>query len=309
MLLFKIIRAIPNSKPLFNRNEKDNDMNYYHVDVFSAKAMRGNGLTVVFPSQEYDDDCLLSIAREFKQFETVFVFERNADGSFPVRIFTVEEELNFAGHPIVGLGAVLHSVYYTATDSVEIKIDLRGREITVSSKLINGVYNVTMNQGTPQFLGQVDQEHCDGIARSLNLSVSDLDGNFPVEVVSTGLPYLLVPLKSGLDRAKISMNSFEDFLGGFGAKFVYVFDTRTLECRTWDNLGAVEDVATGSAAGPLCAYMVKHGLAEKNKIVEIHQGRFVQRPSVIQAWVSANAKVEVFISGDVAFFASGNLSI
>ncbi len=282
-------------------------MKYFHVDVFSSKAMKGNGLTVVFPDKQCRNDQLLSIAAEFRQFETVFVFGRNTDGSFPARIFTVEEELNFAGHPIVGLGAVLHSLYFASKESAEILIDLQGRGITVASKHMNGGYNVTMNQGAPQFLGQVEQSRYGEIARSLNLSERDLDAAYPIEVVSTGLPYLLVPLKSGLDRAKISICNFENFLGGFGAKFVYVFETQILECRTWDNFGAVEDAATGSAAGPLCAYLVEHGFAERNKAIEIHQGSFVQRPSVIQAWVSN--RDEVFISGDVAFFASGELSI
>ncbi len=282
-------------------------MKYYHVDVFSEKPMKGNGLTVVFPDKLYGGDQLLRIAVEFRQFETVFAFERNVDGSFPVRIFTVTEELGFAGHPIVGVGAVLHSLYFTSKDSAEIPIDLQGRRITVSSKRINGRYNVTMNQGVPQFLGQVERSRCGELARSLSLAESDLDETLPVEVVSTGLPYLLVPLKSGLDQAKISIRNFEDFLSGFGAKFVYVFDTQTLDCRTWDNYGAVEDVATGSAAGPLCAYLVEHGLAQRNKAIKIHQGRFVQRPSVIESWVSG--RDEVFISGDVAFFASGELII
>jgi phenazine biosynthesis protein PhzF family len=285
-------------------------MIYFHVDVFSSEAMKGNGLTVVFADQKYDYDQLLNIAREFKQFETVFVFSQSADGSFPVRIFTMDEELNFAGHPIVGLGAVLHSIYFSSMEAIEIKVDLQGRKLTISSKFKNGVYNVTMNQGTPQFLEQVNKKHYNRIAKSVNLCENDIDMKSPIEVVSTGLPYLLVPLTSGLDHAKIAMNRFEDFLSEFGAKFVYVYDTQSLECRTWDNFGMVEDVATGSAAGPLCAYLVEHKLAGKNKIIEIHQGRFVQRPSIIQTWVSTkSATDEVFISGDVAFFASGSLLI
>lgn len=285
-------------------------MKYFHVDVFSSEAMKGNGLTVVFADQKCDYDQLLNIAREFKQFETVFVFKRSADGSFPVRIFTTDEELNFAGHPIVGLGAVLHSIYFSSMEAIEIKVDLQGRKLTISSKVKNGVYNVTMNQGTPQFLERVNKKHYNRIAKSVNLCENDIDMKFPIEVVSTGLPYLLVPLTSGLDHAKIVMNRFEDFLSEFGAKFVYVYDTQSLECRTWDNFGMVEDVATGSAAGPLCAYLVEHKLVEKNKIIEIHQGRFVKRPSIIQTWVSTKSETdEVFISGDVAFFASGSFFV
>lgn len=285
-------------------------MKYFQVDVFSSETMKGNGLTVVFLDQEYDYDQLLNIVREFKQFETVFVYKQSADASFPVRIFTMDEELNFAGHPIVGLGAVLHSIYFSSKKTIEIKVDLQGRKLPIWSKTQNGVYNVTMNQGAPQFLQKVNKKHYNKIAKSLNLCENDIDMKTPIEVVSTGLPYLLVPLTSGLEHTKIAMNRFEDFLSEFGAKFVYVYDTKSLECRTWDNFGTVEDVATGSAAGPLCAYLVEHKLAEKNQIIEIHQGRFVQRPSVIQTWISTkSAADEVFISGDVAFFASGSLLI
>jgi len=94
------------------------------------------------------------------------------------------------------------------------------------------------------------------------------------------------------------------------AKFVYVFDPKTLECRTWDNRGMVEDIATGSAAGPLCAYLVKNGYKKVNEIINIHQGKFVNRPSIIQGWVSqASTSQDVFIRGNVAFFASGEIEI
>jgi PhzF family phenazine biosynthesis protein len=133
---------------------------------------------------------------------------------------------------------------------------------------------------------------------------------YPIETVSTGLPYLLIPLKSNISNSKIMRNDFEDFLSAFKAKFVYVFDTKTLECRTWDNIAHTEDVATGSAAGPLCAYLVKHKIKTHNEVINLHQGRFVNRPSVITGWVSQNENVEsVFITGKVSFFACGEVFV
>lgn len=284
-------------------------MNYYHVDVFSSKAMHGNGLTVVFPDRQLSSNEMLSIAREFRQFETIFVFKKNIDGAFPVRIFTVDEELEFAGHPVVGAGAVLHHLFYTLQNSAEIHLDISGRTVTLESNFFNGQYSAEMNQGTPKFMGRIDQSHYERIASAVNLKPDDLDETIPIEVVSTGLPYLLLPLKKGISQAKISINEFESFLAQFGAKFIYVFDVKTLECRTWDNYGITEDVATGSAAGPLCAYLVEHGLAQRNQIINIHQGKFTGRPSIIQGWVSQKADTEeVFIRGDVSFFASGELN-
>jgi PhzF family phenazine biosynthesis protein len=169
-------------------------------------------------------------------------------------------------------------------------------------------FHVNMNQGEPSFINAVDYIHYEEIARYLNLHIDDLHENLPVEVISTGLPYLLVPVKSNLDRCCITGSDFEQYIAHFDAKFVYVFDPEQLECRTWDNCGKVEDVATGSAAGPLCAYLIKHGLKKEHEIIKLKQGRFVNRPSIIKTWQSnIGDKPNIFIAGDVAFFAKGEL--
>jgi len=280
-------------------------MKYYHVDVFSEKPLSGNGLTVVFPDRPLGSDDMLRITQELKQFETIFIFDKDTQGTYPVRIFTVEEELSFAGHPTLGAGAVLHCLRFHS-EKAQIKVDLSGRQVFVSSEIKGDGYSVTMNQGAPAFIQEVDNCHYGEIASALGLQAGDIHTTLPLEVVSTGLHYLLVPLKHGIDRAKISISGFESFIGRFGAKFVYVFEPDTLECRTWDNNGITEDVATGSAAGPLCAYLVKHGMARPDEVINIRQGRFLHRPSVIKAWTT-RASGEVFISGDVSFFAAGEI--
>lgn len=281
-------------------------MKYYHVDVFSKTPMSGNGLTIVFPDRPLGSDEMLRITQELRQFETIFIFEKDADGAYPVRIFTMDEELKFAGHPIIGAGAVLHRLH-CCSEKAEINFNLSGRHIFVSSDLKNDSYSVTMNQGMPAFIQKTDKNHYGEIASALGLQASDIHDTLPIEVVSTGLNYLLVPIRHGLNRAKISISGFESFLNRFGAKFVYVFDADTLECRTWDNNGTTEDVATGSAAGPLCAYLVRHGLAQPEEVISIRQGRFLHRPSVIKAWMTLES--QVFISGDVSFFAAGEIQL
>ncbi len=283
-------------------------MKYFHVDVFSDKPLSGNGLTVVFPDKPLSNDDLLKITQELRQFETIFIYDKTADGSYPVRIFTMDEELAFAGHPTLGAAAVLHRLDFPAAKNAEMILDLSGRNILVSSEFNGSSCSVTMNQGTPAFISHVDKNHHAQIAGALGLDPADIHDTLPVEVVSTGLHYLLVPVKQGLDRAKISIGGFESFLGQFGAKFVYVFDAASLECRTWNNSGLAEDVATGSAAGPLCAYLIKHGLARTGETVNIRQGRFVHRPSVIRAWANPTSG-EIFINGSVSFFASGNIHL
>jgi PhzF family phenazine biosynthesis protein len=283
-------------------------MKYYHVDVFSTKPFSGNGLTVVFADMPLDADDMLKITRELRQFETIFIFDKSADGVYPARIFTLDEELNFAGHPILGAGAVLHRIHYFSEKKTDIMLDLSGRVVSVSSEIAGDCYSVTMNQGAPAFIHDIDRCGYGEIADALGLQMGDIHETLPVEVVSTGLPYLLVPLKQGIDRAKISISGFQAFLERFGAKFVYVFEPNSLECRTWDNNGIMEDVATGSAAGPLCAYLVKHGMAKPDEVISIRQGRFLHRPSVIKACMT-HVSGEVFISGDVSFFAAGEIQL
>lgn len=283
-------------------------MRYYHIDVFSAEPMNGNGLTVVFPERELESETLLKIAQEFKQFETIFVFPPKEDGSFRVRIFTIEEELAFAGHPILGAGAVLHSLIDQTASKINIRFLLPEKTVEVESVNIDSHYVVTMNQGAPQFIQNVPQQYYAEITSSLNIEPTQLDHRFPLEVVSTGLPYLLVPIQHGIGEVKIKHEAFEEFLNTFGARFVYVFEPDTLECRTWDNSGLNEDVATGSAAGPLCAYLVRNGLATPNEVINISQGKFLNRPSIIKGWVEKEHG-HVYIQGSVAFFTTGEILV
>jgi PhzF family phenazine biosynthesis protein len=124
-----------------------------------------------------------------------------------------------------------------------------------------------------------------------------------MQVVSTGLPYLIVPLASGLDRARITVEDFEERLVSVGAKFVYVFDPGQREGRSWDNAGAVEDVATGSAAGPAAAWLAAQGLAAHDETIIINQGRFLGRPSMIT--VTPDSQGDLWVGGPVAPVARG----
>ncbi len=280
-------------------------MRYFHVDVFSARPLGGNGLAVVFPDRAIDDGELQSVAREFNQFETSFVYPVRGS-SYPVRVFTVEEELPFAGHPLLGSAAMIHHVFHRGDDEIPVTMLLGSRRVSCLSRLRQedgqSVYSITMNQDAPEYVSAVDSRRAADIAVAVGLHVSDLDARYPLEVVSTGLPYLLVPLRAGIDRVRVAHPDFEKFLSGFGAKFAYFFDTATLECRTWDNAGRVEDVATGSAAGPLAAYLVKNGYRAPGETINLSQGSRVGRPSRIECWLDGGA---VFIRGDVAIFAEG----
>ena len=118
---------------------------------------------------------------------------------------------------------------------------------------------------------------------------------------------MLIILKKDLEKAQIVHPRFEELLAQSGAKFVYVFDLPNMEGRTWDNAGRVEDIATGSAAGPLGAYLVKYGKARTDTEIILHQGSFVGRPSAITVRVTGTPHTitSVQVSGDVAMVAHG----
>lgn len=283
-------------------------MKYIHANVFSSKALSGNGVTVVFIENNIDDEILQKIAQELKQYETVFVYPEK-QGVFPIRIFTVQEEIPFAGHPVIGTAAVIHKAFYSTVDNknIDFLFNMSGKKLALKSKKQETFYSVEMNQGEADFISVLNDNDKSELLKFTSLAENDIDKNLPIEVVSTGLPYLLVPLKKNIQNAVITKPGFESFLKNYGAKFSYFFQTDTLECRSWDNSGMFEDVATGSAAGPLVSYLVKHNIMNHEETISLKQGRFCGRPSRIDCVV--NKLDEVVIKGDVSIFAEGEINI
>lgn len=288
-------------------------LEYRHVDVFTREALSGNGL-IVFPEADgLAPEIMQRITREMRQFESIFLAPTTEIHRVRARVFTMEEELPFAGHPVLGAACVLHEhLYYVgdADERAEWTLELPVGPVQVSTTRREGWYEATMDQGKPQFGATLDAEIVSQILAALNLEESDLYPGLPLEVVSTGLPYLLVILASGLERAAIVRPGFEALLASVGAKFVYVLHLPTREGRTWDNDGRVEDVATGSAAGPVGAYLVRHGLASAGAEITLQQGRFLGRPSQMRVRVEgadgdAGEIAAVYVTGDVRMVARG----
>jgi PhzF family phenazine biosynthesis protein len=172
-------------------------------------------------------------------------------------------------------------------------------------------YRAEMDQGVCDFGAMLSPQESIPFLEALNLGRDHLLDQFPLQIASTGLPYLLVPVDRDLDAARIIKPEFEKQLARVGAKFVYVFDVNHKEGRTWDNDGRVEDIATGSAAGPAGAYLVAHGLVSSAQTIEISQGRFVGRPSIlfVVAQTDDQGRISVKVAGDASLFASGQLDI
>ena len=282
-------------------------MIYCHVDVFSSKSLSGNGLTVVFHKDDLHSDYMQALAVEFKQFETIFL-QQTGDTDFRARIFTVEEDLDFAGHPVLGAAASVHDHLYAQEKNIVLTFALNNKTVQVKSSREKRYFQTEMNQGIPQFMGTIDDKKTvHAFLHALHLTADDLYPGLPMEVVSTGLPYLLIPLSSGLEKAYIAVKDLEAQLNRIHADFVYIFDVNRMEGRTWNNSGTLEDVATGSAAGPVGAYVRKWGIRKTIDPVIINQGRFLGRPSKIKVRISPSTG-EVYVAGDVTVLARGRIS-
>lgn len=280
---------------------------YRHVDVFSRRPLGGNGLTVFPDALGLDHAAMQALTREMRQFESIFLCPTGGAGAFAARIFTMEEELDFAGHPILGSAAVLHELSAQG-DCASFELRLKAKTVRVTSRRRDGWYETSMDQGTPVLGDPIEGETAARLLAALNLGPEHLAPGLPMQMASTGLPYLIVPLTSGLERVRVTAPGFEDLLARVGAKFSYPLDVQTREGRSWDNLGMVEDIATGSAAGPAAAYLVRHGLAKAGEKIVIRQGRFCGRDSEIKARIEGDtmAPTRAIVGGDVVMVARGS---
>src|ERR1700761_520617 len=280
------------------------DLAYRHVDVFSRRALQGNGLVVVLDAENLPAAVMQQLTREIRQFETAFLTAVDLpDRSARVRIFTADEELDFAGHPVLGTAAVLHTLLPAPAAEESWALMVAGRKVETRTRGAAGWVDAAMDQGVPQLGHPIAGELVEAYRDALNLVRGQLHPSLPMQVVSTGLPYLIVPVQAGLDRARISHPDFERLLNLSGAKFVYVLDTDRPEGRTWDNAGRVEDVATGSAAGPAAGYLLHHGVRRAGEPLVVHQGHFTGRPSTIEVRPGPGGRL--WVGGPVAPVAAG----
>ena len=220
--------------------------------------------------------------------------------------FDLFEELPFAGHPIIGAAAALHHLSNNTADQLW-TFDLAEKSVTVSiHQTANGYFGL-LDQGAASFLGETDLR--DEIACAFNLSRHDLHSDLPLAVVSTGLRYLIVPVRSDvLSRARITAD-ITALVHGVGAQFAVLLDEAALEVRHWNNDGVTEDVATGSAAGTIGAYRLRYCGAQTGDSFTLNQGRFVGRPSqlIVEPYGTAENVHSVRVGGDVAIVGHGSL--
>jgi PhzF family phenazine biosynthesis protein len=281
--------------------------NYVHCDVFATCPYSGNSLAVFTDSSGLNADQMLSITQELRHFESIFLSK--ADGRISARVFDQFEELPFAGHPLIGAACTMHKLCGINGERVW-QIGLQGgRNVSVTTTFNDGRYIGSLNQGRPGMIAVLSEVEKSDIADAFNLALTDMS-DLPLEVISTGLKYLVVPVTGGLASARITVPNLEDKLAKLGAEFAYLFDVNAFEGRHWNNDGIMEDVATGSAAGVIGAYALKHGLVQSNQRFVLKQGHFMGRPSeiLVTASGSRNDISRVIVAGEVAFVGSGELA-
>jgi trans-2,3-dihydro-3-hydroxyanthranilate isomerase len=176
---------------------------FWLVDVFAREPLSGNGLSVFLLDDELPTLAMQRITQEMRQFETIFLTRMGGTSKFRARIFTMEEELPFAGHPVIGAAALLHAELYSADESAHFEFVMPGRSIHAASRRESTSYFAEMDQGVAAVEPPIPAAKNEAFLKALNLSISDLAIGLPLQVVSTGLPYLIVPIGLNLGGARI----------------------------------------------------------------------------------------------------------
>lgn len=255
---------------------------------------------------------MAQITAELRQFESIFLQPAVGQFHWQARIFDLSDELDFAGHPVLGAASILHHEH--GGDSVRGRwtLSLASGALTVETERRGPrTFHAVLPDMRAQFLGEPSGVSRAQVASRFSMLIDDCDTPLPLEVVSTGLRYLIVPVRNGaLARAHISHRELDVALAEVGAQYAYLLDTEAGEGRHWNNDGVVEDAATGSAAGCVAAYLHRHGRLGDDQNGQLRQGRFMNRPSQITISArSVDGEVYVRVGGEVALVGSGRLDV
>ncbi len=288
------------------------EMDYFVVDVFTETALAGNPLAVVMNEVGLSRETMQSIACEFNLSETAFVQRRaaaleQAEG-VRVRIFTTQEELNFAGHPTLGTASVLKLTAPEAVhgDTVMLKLNVGPVPVRFSERL-----HGEMTQRDPEFGAELDPAE---VARLTGFAFEDIDPAAPPQVVSTGTAFAIVTLRSheALARFRVDVETATAWLRERGARWFYALGPTGGDEPAWRarmQFHGGEDPATGSAAGCAIAHLVARGLAPSGQRIHLRQGVEIGRPSelFLSARLNLARVTDVRVAGSTVLVAKGRL--
>ena len=294
---------------------------FIQLDVFTKTPLTGNPLAIFTDGRGLSDQQMQALAREMNLSETTFVLPREsqveAQEGKRVRIFTVEEELPFAGHPTLGTALYLHSTAASGAD--EIVLDLNVGKIGVrfstdsnhrSNRVAGDVFG-EMRQRDPEFGPTLPPDKVASV-----LGSEEIAAEWPSQIVSTGLPFAIVPIRDSRTLANLKPDLVKAgaLLEGTGARFCYFISPERhgrLEVRARMFFYGGEDPATGSAAGCAVSWMVRHGAAKSDEQILIYQGVEARRPSEIfvRATREGEKVTNVRVGGYAAEVLRGTVSL
>jgi trans-2,3-dihydro-3-hydroxyanthranilate isomerase len=290
------------------------DLTFYLVDVFAQKKYAGNQLAVITNAAKLSTEEMQSIANEMHFSETTFILSsEKRNGGYDVRIFTPFIEVPFAGHPTLGTAYIIKR--FIARDAAGVVLNLKVGQIPVSFEKNVDQEILWMRQVPPVF-GKVFE--AEQLAKVLQLNPDAFDVEFPIQEVSTGMPFIIVPLKTldDVKRAQINMGNLlemsSDVRGG-----ILVFCPQTvhtgnnLHVRVFVDLGGIpEDPATGSGNGCLAGYLSHYRYFGTDKVdIKVEQGYEVRRPSLLLLKAQKNAGIlQVEVGGTVFLVGEGKLA-
>ena len=294
---------------------------FIQLDVFTKTPLTGNPLAIFTDARGLTDQQMQALAREMNLSETTFILPREpqveAQKGKRVRIFTVEEELPFAGHPTLGTALYLHSTAASGAD--EIVLDLNVGKIGVrfstdsnhrSNRVAGDVFG-EMRQRDPEFGPTLPPDKVASV-----LGSEEIAAEWPSQIVSTGLPFAIVPIRDSKTLANLKPDLVKAgaLLEGTGARFCYFISPERqgrLEVRARMFFYGGEDPATGSAAGCAVSWMVRHGAAKSDEQILIYQGVEARRPSEIfvRATREGEKVTNVRVGGYAAEVLRGTVSL
>lgn len=268
-------------------------------DVFSSRPLEGNSLAVFLDGRGLTEGEMQGIAKEMNLSETTFILPRDPaierERGIRVRIFTVQEELPFAGHPTLGTAFALRGLEMAKNPGEKSAIEKPGPPKIVL-ELNVGKVPVTFEQGGDEEtfgeMTQVDptfgmQHDRQAVAHATGVPAENFDESLPIQTVSTGVPFTIAPLKSlaSLQQLQLDLNGAAEYLARTQGRFFYFVCRETVDHEARLHARMLfyngEDPATGSAAGCAAAWMVAHSIARPDERVLIEQGLEMKRPSRI----------------------------
>ena len=286
---------------------------FVQVDVFTSVPLEGNQLAVFKDGSSLSDAEMQAIAKETNLSETTFILPRDAaterERGVRVRIFTTTEELPFAGHPTLGTAMVLRNDAQRG-NAEEIALDLNVGRIPVRFSTRDDLPFGLMTQRDPEFKNKHSRED---VARAAGLTLNDIADDLPIQTVSTGNAFAIVPVKSlaVLQGLSPTWSNMKAYLDKSDAKFFYFVSRQTLnpEARLQSRMIFYngEDPATGSAAGPCAAWAVQYGVVPADEQVLMEQGVEMKRRSRIffSAGRNGDRIVNVRVGGHATEVARG----